>query len=671
MNKLYKLLLASFLLLSTTLSLAQGTITLEAASPDPTLIVRGPERAVDLVNSQDWATKDRFISLFTSAYGHTVQSNKSIYTAIQVDKEMKVTAVINGGVSKGERPAFRDKLNLTIPTGGFVVVASADNYDAQPYKKFLAENFRTGDVVKLRINGEVSTLEHVAAAGAGQVRPSIELSGDFLLTTIGTKHTISGKVVNYPAKGGKYKLQAVKDGQTIPLRINAKGEFSGKATLAPGANYFDICLLEGEREVDTRPLVVYSKEANTQASELVMWVEQFPNAKELTNDAAVEAMVANVKAAGFTAVGIDVKGPEGYVSYRKNHLSGTPYFTATTNPKKQVVDNGFDLLQSVITASHNAGIKVYTSFNFFTEGNITANDYAVLHQHKDWEEIVQRPEDKGKLLKITESARGKAAAEGKLIALAFVNPSNMEAQDFQLLRVEEVLQSYDIDGVVLDRCRYDNLYADFSHTTRNAFEVYLEQKGKTLDNFPADAFRIDKEGQLIKGQHYKEWITFRSQTIKQFTDRVRALVDEYKEKKNPNLKLAAYVGSWYEVYYQNGVNWASNDFCYNNRLNFPESEIYSSEYNQTSYLGNLDFLMIGTYYKTPKEVNRYITIGNILTGGKVPIMGSMSLPDLKVEEQGNVFRASLENSSGLMIFDYCYVDWNTFLEQMKIAFRRK
>ncbi len=48
-----------------------------------------------------------------------------------------------------------------------------------------------------------------------------------------------------------------------------------------------------------------------------MWVEQFPNAKVLTNREAVATMVNNVKKAGFTSIGLDVKGPEGYVSYRK------------------------------------------------------------------------------------------------------------------------------------------------------------------------------------------------------------------------------------------------------------------------------------------------------------------------------------------------------------------
>ena len=62
---------------------------------------------------------------------------------------------------------------------------------------------------------------------------------------------------------------------------------------------------------------------------------------------------------------------------------------------------------------------------------------------------MQRPEDKGKLLKITESTRGKEAAKGKLLALAFVNPSNKEVQDFQLLRVEEVLKWYRIRSLSL------------------------------------------------------------------------------------------------------------------------------------------------------------------------------------------------------------------------------
>ncbi len=656
-------------LLYVSVALAQVSVTIEAPSPDPTLTVRGPEKNVTLFNDVTWEKQDNYLALFSTAYGNIVRSNRTNYTALQIDKDMKVTAIINGGVDKNLRPSFSEKLHLEIPKDGFVLIASDSDYSSAGWKRFVAEHFRLGDIVKLRLNGDIQSLSQVLSSQKGVALPNIELEGDFLLTVVGNKTNIKGKINNYDPKA-EYKLELLKGNSTMTLTVNSKGHFTAGLSLVEGTNYMDIQLSKDGVTAAKQPVIIYSRNSHVGSRELVMWVEQFPNALVLTDRNAVIKMVNNIKKAGYTALGLDVKGPEGYVSYRKNDLSSSPYITASQNPKKKVTDTGFDLLQTVLEEAHKMGLKVYASFNFFTEGNVTANDYAILNQHKDWEEIVQRPEDKGKLLRITESSRGKEAAEGKLVALAFVNPSNKKVQDFQLLRVEEVLKNYDVDWIVLDRCRYDNLYADFSHITRNAFEDYLREKGKVLDNFPADAFKIDQSGTLIKGKHYHEWILFRSQTIADFTGRIRALVNTYKQKKNPALKMAAYVGSWYEVYYQNGVNWASNNFRYDDRLNFPESEIYSEEYNNTSYLKHLDFLMIGTYYKTAKEVNRYITLGNILTCGQCPILGSMSLPDLSVNNPGEVFGASLRNSSGLMIFDYCYVDWATFFEQMKLAFSK-
>ena len=667
MNRL--IIILSLLLVPVFIS-AQTVVTIEAASPDPTLTVRGLEKQIDLFNNSAWEKQEKGIVLLSTEYKKTIKSTQSTYTAVVINGDMKVIKVLNGVISKDAQPAFSAPLDITLGQAEFALIGYDTDYLKDGYRKFLADNFHVGDVVKLRIDGEVHSLDKVIAFSKGSIPPQIELDNDFLFTVVGSKTTLSGCIANYDKKAN-YQLFIENRTETKPVAVTTKGLFRNQLTLNDGTNFFNWILKKEGKEITRKSVAIFSKVPNQQQSELVMWVEQFPNAKVLTNREAVATMVNNVKKAGFTSIGLDVKGPEGYVSYRKNDLSKTPYLTATKNPNKQVKDDGFDLLEVVLQEAHKIGLKVYTSFNFFTEGNITVNDYAILHEHKDWEEIVQRPEDKGKLLKITESTRGKEAAKGKLLALAFVNPSNKEVQDFQLLRVEEVLKNYDIDGIVLDRCRYDNLYADFSHVTRNAFEEYLEKEGKILENFPADAFKIDKEGTLVKGQFFKEWITFRSQTICDFTRRIRSLVDKYKTEKNPNLKMAAYVGSWYEVYYQNGVNWASNQFKYDDRLSFPDSEIYGENYNKTSYLNNLDFLMIGTYYKTPKEVNRYITLGNILTCGQIPLLGSMSLPDLSVSDQGKVFGASLKNSSGLMIFDNCYVDWNTFFEQMKIAFSIK
>lgn len=47
-------------------------------------------------------------------------------------------------------------------------------------------------------------------------------------------------------------------------------------------------------------------------------------------------MVATAKNAGVTAFAFDVKGPEGYASYKKATLTNVPYLTETTNPSKSV-----------------------------------------------------------------------------------------------------------------------------------------------------------------------------------------------------------------------------------------------------------------------------------------------------------------------------------------------
>ena len=646
---------------------AQNLVSLEAESSDVTLTVRGPERTIRHINPSNIERLDNCLVLLSSSYGTRTNLEKTNVVAIQVDAQMKVIRVINPAGADKSRPNFTSSVNIEIPQNGFVVLAIDDNYSTRGYKKFLAENFKEGHVVKLRVNDNIQSIKEVVSFAGDKLPSAIKLHTETLYTTLQSTERIAGEIINNTDKVDYSVLLMPKGRLPLMKKITENGMFSFDVELQNGTNYIDVILYANSEKISEQSLIIYRKEDKQQKPEVIMWVEQFPNAKTLTDEKAIEKMAIQCKAAGVTAFGLDVKGPEGYVSYKKNDLSKSPYFTATINPNKKTKESKMDLLESFVKIAHKHGLKVYTSFNFFTEGNVGTKDYAILKDHPEWEEIVQRPEDKGQLLKISESTVGKEAQAGKRIVLGFVNPANKEAQDFQLLRVEEVLKNYNVDGVILDRCRYDNLYADFSDQSKEQFSAYLEKQGKTLDAFPDDAFKINSSGKMVEGKYYKEWITFRSSVIKDFAGRVRELVDRYKKEKNPELKLASYVGSWFEVYWQNGVNWSSKNFVYDERLKFPDSRFYTDAYYQTSYTEYLDFLMIGTYYKTEKEVNKYITLGNILTNGELPLYGSMSLPDLKTEEQVDVFTASLKNSSGLMIFDFCYVDWKFFTEKLKEA----
>ncbi|MDR1369282.1 MAG: family 10 glycosylhydrolase [Dysgonamonadaceae bacterium] len=616
-------------------------VSIEAASRDVTLSVRGPEREI---------SPDNGMILVSSDEAKSVPVNKN-QVIVLVDDNMKVMKIVSS-----------QKVDATIPAQGFILLASGEDNC-----KFFQENFMEGDIIKLRVDDEIRTLKEVLAVTKQSGSFDIRFNQAPSFTSLEKEAVISGSILHFNPESG-YKVIAEENGKMIRMDACAiDGTFSLLIPLKKGVNYLNVKVMDGTKKRSETSFIIYRKNVDRTKPEIIMWIEQFPNALHLTSEEAIEAMVLKSKTAGVTAFGLDVKGPEGYVSYKKNELSHSPYFTSTTNPKKKVEPSEMDLLESFVKIAHKHQLKVYASFNFFTEGNVTTGDYAVLKNHPGWEEIVQRPEDKGQLLKISESTAGQEARAGKKIILGFVNPANAEVQHFQLLRVEEVLKNYAIDGIVMDRCRYDNLYADFSEVSRQQFAEYLKKEDKILEQFPADAFLIDEKGKIIEGKYFIEWITFRASVIRQFTDRVRTLVDKYKKRKNPNLKLAAYVGSWFEVYWQNGVNWSSKNFRYDERLKFPENRLYTDKYYQTSYIENIDFLMIGVYYKTAEEINKYITLGNILTNGELPLYASVSLPDLKNEEQTPVFDAAIAHSSGLMIFDLCYVDWMFFTENLRKA----
>jgi hypothetical protein len=65
----------------------------------------------------------------------------------------------------------------------------------------------------------------------------------------------------------------------------------------------------------------------------------------------------------------------------------------------------------------------------------------------------------------------------------FLNPSNPDVVSFLLDLLRDLASYKDLDGIVLDRCRYDDLAADFSDISRKAFENHI---GRNVTNWPDD-----------------------------------------------------------------------------------------------------------------------------------------------------------------------------------------
>lgn len=469
-----------------------------------------------------------------------------------------------------------------------------------------------------------------------------ELSGTVFQTDKSKKYSLL--ITN---SDGRYETEEIHDIDTQEDHIKVKMSLHG------GVNYITCSLLENGTEIqDTRSQhIVFRKQTVRKNKESIMWVEQYVNARTTNSIEKLEKLTELAQNAGITAFALDLKGVEGYCSYKKATRTNVKYMTCTTNPQKQITME-IDFLEEFIRVAHKKGIKVYGSFNFFVEGNLTSQDFAInLPQtHPEWAQVLYVPEDGGKLRSVLQTERN--------CVLCYVNPANKEVWEFEAKRVKEVLDNYQVDGIIMDRTRYDNQYADFSDTTKEQFIQYLTARGKKLAKWPEDIYTFNEEQSMVYGPLYLDWLAFRSGVIRDFAFYLKGIVEDYRNKQQRDIALAAYVGSWYDLYYQNGVNWGSKDFVYHEMLNFPLAELYSETYAQTSYLDAIDFIMIGCYYETAEMIEKYATIGNVVTNCQLPVIASLSLPHLKTKQSiRTAANACMDYSDGVMIFDLCYTDW--------------
>lgn len=614
----------------------QDYIEVEAAPKDITVDIEGPRKKIDYVD-KDVTGVPNIVAIFTRDYGSSIvipQTN----VAVQVDENNRVLQVINPSIN-GKPPVWTGPTNLEIPEGGYVLMAQDNSYTGNNIKRFLAENFKAGDMIKLRKNGEAVPVRDIMSGNGLIAR--LKLDNQPMYTVTEGSTVISGKIDNIDNTA---VTKLFMNDREVPF--HADGSFSYTYALTKGTNYIDVKVLKNDIEQDRRYLAVFVKESLSSKKEAILWVDQTSNAKKFKTSEQVRAFLQKAKDTGITSVAFDVKGVEGYVSYKKNDLTNRPYIG--TLPSSGASPD-LDLLQEFIDHGHALGLKIHAAVNVFAEGSLARNEFAVLNDHMDWEERVYFAENNGEIKRLRESA--------KKGLVAFVNPANDEVREYQLKTFEEIIKNYDVDGVVHDRSRYDNEGADFSEETRVKFEQFLQKRGKTLVNWPNDIFyyenNVRKNGPLVQ-----DWWEFRSGIIQSFFTEVKSLVDSYKAQTGRKIEVSSYVGSWYETYYLNGVNWGSKNFRFSPALGMPDESVYTPEYYNTGYIEFLDFLMIGAYQTTSQEIQKYITLGNIVTNGEIPLYAGIALNNVQTPAvQREVFQAGLKSTNGLMLFDASQINW--------------
>jgi uncharacterized lipoprotein YddW (UPF0748 family) len=169
--------------------------------------------------------------------------------------------------------------------------------------------------------------------------------------------------------------------------------------------------------------------------------------------------------------------------------------------------------QAFIEEARIQGLKVNASINTFVGGYLCP--YNLGHDG-----VLFRDESKKGWASVANLADGLTNTMDLLddetdYGAKFFNPANDDVQNFVLQLLAD-LAKYDLDGIILDRCRYDDygLESDFSDISKQKFEEYI---GETVANFPADIMAPGTD-EIPSDQpvYFKKWLEFRAKVIHDF-----------------------------------------------------------------------------------------------------------------------------------------------------------
>ncbi len=390
----------------------------------------------------------------------------------------------------------------------------------------------------------------------------------------------------------------------------------------------------------------------------LLWFDATANFERLSYKDSITYYLKKAKELGFTDVVLDLKPITGEVLYDSKFAPKMKEWNGFYR------DDNFDFPAFFISEAHKLGLKIHAAINVFVAGH-NYFDRGLVYQNKShWQSINYT--DSG-FVPITQLKHKYSA---------MTNPANPEVQNHELNVIEELVSKYpEFDGLILDRVRYDGIEADFSPLSIELFKKYLGEKEINID----DIYRWTKNEKgkkvRIEGEYFKKWLEWRASVIYNFMKEAKARV----KKVNPEILFGTYTGAWYPVYYEVGVNWASQ--------NYDPSKDYewaTPDYKKYGYAELLEIYTTGCYFfeVTKDEVEKlneemikrneagmgetkdywYSVEGSAEIAKKVimnalPVLGGLYVEQYKghPEQFERAIKMCLEKTDGLMIFDIVHI----------------
>lgn len=402
----------------------------------------------------------------------------------------------------------------------------------------------------------------------------------------------------------------------------------------------------------------------TPGKEVLVWIDanaNIFNAYGRFNDKdEIKIILDSLKTVGVTGIVVDVKHSTGYTLYPSAHTKLQSTYNGQNLPENYV--------QFMVDQAKERSLDVYLSINTFVGGN-TSTMTGTVYDDPGFRE---RNES------IVCDVNGNRVPVSSTGSNSFLNPASEEVQDGALEIIREIASKFDIDGIILDYCRYRGINADFSDESKRQFIEFLEEKYQDNDaksmEFPKDIISSWKlNGSAVvpaaTGKYYKKWLYYRASVLREFMEKAKAAVKGTKA----GVQLGAYVGGWYSTYYEVGVNWGSETYDPFNDEELRFSWAYPG-YQETGYAEQIDLLMTGNYFKqlmladNPATAHLYyhwwsvegsINGAQHVTQNKVKHYGSLDIGNTAYDNKQQISDAMKyvlsRTSGGLMLFDVVHI----------------
>ncbi len=235
-------------------------------------------------------------------------------------------------------------------------------------------------------------------------------------------------------------------------------------------------------------LILFFNFSSAQNKPKLLWFDATANFERLSYQDSITFYLKKSKELGFTDVVLDLKPITGEVLYDSKFAPKMIEWNGFYR------DKNFNFPAFFISEAHKLGLKVHASVNVFVAGH-NFFDRGLVYQNKShWQSINYT--DSG-FVPITQLKHKYSA---------MTNPANPEVQEHELNILEELVSKYpDLDGIILDRVRYDGIEADFSPLSIQLFEKFI---GENIQNIPDDIYKWNKnnkgESVKVEGKYFKK-----------------------------------------------------------------------------------------------------------------------------------------------------------------------